>query len=177
MTFTAESETPRPSCGTTGRRAFQLLQKEKKKKSLQEPRRVAASRGVTAHGPRGGNRQAGAASGETENGHSAGRRGPPVHSLVPRNKGEAPRARATRLRPLRKVSNRRGRVLAWGPRLWQRARVSPQQETQRCPRRPLARLSRSEQIAPAAVRRRGVRGGTGARPREGHTGGPRCGER
>lgn len=174
MTFTAESETPRPSCGTTGRRAFQLLQKEKKKKSLQETRRVAASRGVTAHGAgtgRRGRRQARQKTGTAQAAEAL------VHSLVPRNKGEAPRVRATRLRPLRKVSNRRGRVLAWGPRLWQRARVSPQQETQRCPRRPLARLSRSEQIAPAAVRRRGVRGGTGARPREGHTGGPRCGER
>lgn len=176
MTFTAESETPRPSCGTTGRRAFQLLQKEKKKK----PTGTEAGRCQQgSDGPRPTGREQAGGGGVRRDRKRAQRRPPrpPVHSLVPRNKGEAPRVRATRLRPLRKVSNRRGRVLAWGPRLWQRARVSPQQETQRCPRRPLARLSRSEQIAPAAVRRRGVRGGTGARPREGHTGGPRCGER
>lgn len=97
-----------------------------KKKKKKKPTGTEAGRCQQgSDGPRGGNRQAGAASGETENGHSAGQKTGTaqaaealVHSLVPRNKGEAPRARATRLRPLRKVSNRRGRVLAWGPRLW-----------------------------------------------------------
>lgn len=167
MTFTAESETPRPSCGTTGGRAFQLLQKEKKKKK--RPTGNEAGRCQQgSDGPRGGNRQAGAASGETENGHSAGRRGPRFIRWCRGTKAKrlAPPAPEESQQPKRARPSLGTAALA---------RVSPRQEAQRCPRRPLARLSRSEQIAPAAVRRRGVRGRTGARPREGHTGGPRCG--